>query len=103
MVTDTQASVDDLYGELPVRGRAAIFDAISSLKFLHELLRTHHVAGHPVAEQHEVLAARLGPKVCVEGEQTVNAVRRRAEMLGDDLGRFEGNPAEMLVDLLQRT
>ena len=100
-VADAEAAVDDLDGQFAVRGGAAVGDAAVVFQVLDQALRAHDIAGHAVAEEHEVVAARLGAKVGIEGQQAVDAAGRRAEVLGDDLGGFKRDPAEVLVDLLQ--
>ena len=71
-VADAKAAVDDLDGQLAVGGGAAVVNALGVLQILDQTLRTHDVAGHAVAEQHEVLAAGLGAEVGVEREQAVD-------------------------------
>ena len=48
-----------------------------------------------------MLAAGLGAEVGIERQQPIDAAGRGAEVLGDELGGVERNPAEMLVDFLQ--
>ncbi len=46
-------------------------------------------------------ASWLGPEVSVEGEEAIDTVDRCIEVLSDELGRWQGDIAEVLVDLLQ--
>src|SRR5690606_7654430 len=97
-VANAETAVHDLYGQLAIGSRSAVDDAVSILQFVYELLRAHHEAGHPVAEEHEVIATRLGAEVGIEGQEAVNAVRGRAEMRGHHLGGLERDPTEVFVD-----
>src|SRR5829696_6785357 len=63
LVAHAETAVHDLDGQFAVRRRIAIGDAPDILQILDEPLRAHDVTGHPVAQQHEMLAARLGAKV----------------------------------------
>src|SRR5579884_1793030 len=58
-VADAEATVHHLQRQLAIGGRLAIADAPGLLQVLDELLGAEHVAGHAVAEHHEVVAARL--------------------------------------------
>ncbi len=100
-VADTQTTVDDLHRQFTIGGRAAIFDAVGIFEFLDQSLRPKDEAGHAVTEEHEVFSARFGAEVGIEGEQTVDAIDRRAKMIGDDLGGLNGDVTEMFVDLLE--
>jgi hypothetical protein len=101
-VTHAETAIDDLNRQFAICRRSAVDNAPYILKVLHQPLRAHDIAGHAMAEEHEVVAARRGTKVGIEGQEPVDAASGRAEMVGDDLRGLERDPSEMLVDLLQR-
>jgi len=100
-IADAETAVDDLDRQFAVGRRVAITNPMPIREFLDELLRSSDVAGHTVAKQHEVVAARLGPEVSVEGEQSVDSIRGRPEMLSDDLSGLKRDPTEVFVDFLE--
>ena len=70
-------------------------------QILNQPLRAHDVTRHAVAKKHEVLAARLGAKVCIERQEPIDAGRGGAEVMRYDLGGVQGHPAEVLIDFLK--
>src|SRR5215207_9716282 len=101
LVTNAQTAVHDLDGELPVCRRIAVGNPPNIFQILDKPLRTHDVTGHAVAQEHEVLAARLGAKVGIERQESVDPSRGGAEVMGYDLGGVERYPPEVLVDFLK--
>ena len=49
-----------------------------------------------------MVATRLGSKVRVEGQETVNTVHGGSEVIRNEFGGLERDPAEVFVDLLER-
>src|SRR5918997_4218588 len=86
LVANAETAVDDLNGQFAVSGRIAVGDSPGILQILDQALRAHDVAGHTVAQKHEVLAARLGAKVGVERQESIDAGRGGAEVMGYHLG-----------------
>src|SRR5690606_27841422 len=66
----------------------------------HKPGRAHHIAAHAVAEEHVVMTAFLCAEIGIEGENCEHASCGGAKVLGYQLGRLVGNPAEVLVNLL---
>src|SRR5215217_1924245 len=100
LVAYAETAVHDLDGQFAVRRCIAVGDSPDIFQILDEPLRTHDVTGHAMAEQHEVHATRLGAKVGVERQESIDASRGGAEVMGYDLGGVHRHPAEMLIDFL---
>src|SRR5687768_367623 len=86
LIANAETAVHYLDGQLAVCRRIAVRDAPHIFQILDQALRAHDVTGHAVAQEHEVLAARLSAKVSVERQESVDAGRRGAEVMGHDLG-----------------
>src|ERR687889_676270 len=58
-IARSKAAVHYLDGQLAVSGGSTVADAVLVFQLLYQALRAHDVAGHAVAKEHEMAAARL--------------------------------------------
>lgn len=102
-IADAEAAIDDLYGQLSIGGCLPAGDPVAVSQLFNQVLAAANETRSPVTEQHEVVAWLLGAKVSIEREQTINAVFADPKMLGHQPGCPKRNPAQQMLNVLERT
>jgi len=98
-----EAPIDDLHRQFTVRSRFVTADAVAILQLINQLLASADEAGRAMAEQHEVIAGRLRPKVSIERQESENAILGYAEMIANNASRFRRHPANEMLYVLAGT